>query len=56
MRDYLKNSEIITKDSKEAVFRFGNQQYRLICKDDLNHPNLMHIIAFDFDFSAYNHD
>lgn len=47
--------DIITKDSKLAIFRFGNQGYRLICKDDIMQSNLMHVIAFDCDFSAYNH-
>ena len=49
------NINIITKDSKLTVFRFGNQKYRLLCKDDVNHSNLLYIIALDLDFSAYNH-
>lgn len=49
-------SAIVSKDSKVVVFQFGkHNNYRLICKDDLNHSNLMHIIGFDFDFSAYDH-
>lgn len=47
--------EIIAKDSSLSVFRFGQNNYRLLCKTDIIHPNLLHIIAFDFDFSAYNH-
>lgn len=49
------NSNIVSKDSKVVVFRFCKQQYRIICKDDINHPNLMHIIGFDFHFNAYDH-
>ena len=48
-------TRIVTRDSKIVVFRFCNQKYRLLCKDDITHPNLMYVIAFDFDFSAYNH-
>lgn len=47
--------EIISKDSDLTVFRFRQNDYRILCKADLNHANLMHIIAFDFDFSAYDH-
>lgn len=47
--------EIISKDSDLTVFRFQQNEYRILCKADLNHANLMHIIAFDFDFSAYDH-
>lgn len=48
-------SGIVSKDSKLTIFRFYKNKYRLICKDDINHPNIMHILAFDFDFSAYSH-
>lgn len=48
-------SAIVSKDSNVVVFQFGNHNYRLICKDDINHSNLMHIIGFDFDFTAYDH-
>ena len=37
------------------VSRFYQNNYRLLCKSDLNHGNLLHIIAFDFDYSAYSH-
>lgn len=55
MKQICIDTGIVSKDSKVAVFRFNNQNYRMICKDDIMHPNLMHIIAFDFDFSAYDH-
>lgn len=47
--------EIISKESILSVFRFGENKYRILCKTDLSHPNLLHIIAFDFNYSAYNH-
>jgi hypothetical protein len=55
MQQICDGTGIITKDSKIVVFRFNNQKYRLICKDDIMHPNLMHVIAFDFNYSAYDH-
>ena len=55
MQDICKGIDIISNDSKLIVFRFYNHNYRLICKDDIIHPNLMYVIAFDFDYSAYNH-
>lgn len=55
MQQICDGTGIVTKDSKVVVFRFHNQKYRMICKDDIMHPNLMHVIAFDFGFSAYNH-
>ncbi len=55
MQNICKGTGIVTNDSKVTVYRFCNQNYRLICKDDINHSNLQHVIAFDFDFSAYNH-
>lgn len=42
----------ITKDSKVAIFRFSSQDYRMICQMD---DNVFHVLAFDFDFSAYDH-
>lgn len=48
-------SGIVSNDSKLTIFRFYQNNYRLICKDDINHPNIMHVLAFDFDFSAYSH-
>lgn len=48
-------TEIVGRDSYLSVFRFGQNKYRLLCKPDMNHPNLLHVIAFDFDYSAYDH-
>lgn len=55
MQSICDNTNIVSKDSTVCVFQFYNHLYRLICKEDINHSNLMHIIAFDLDFSAYNH-
>ena len=49
------NVDVVSRDSKLTVFRFGSQKYRLLCKDDVIHSNLMYVIALDLDFSAYNH-
>ena len=43
----------ITKDSKVAIFRFSSsQKYRIVCHMV---DNVFHVLAFDFDHSAYNH-
>ena len=55
VQDVLSNIPIIQKDSKLAVFRFGQSDCRLICKPDIKHTNLMHIVAFDFNYKAYDH-
>jgi hypothetical protein len=51
----LAGTQVISKDSVLSVFRFCQNDYRLICKTDINHSNLLHVIGFDFDFSAYSH-
>lgn len=55
MQSICDGTNIVSKDSTVCVFQFYNHQYRLICKEDINHSNLMHIIAFDLKFSAYDH-
>ena len=47
--------EIISKDSSLSVFRFSQNDYRLLCKTDLDHSNLLYVVGFDFDYSAYDH-
>lgn len=56
-QNILDGIPVISKDSKLTVLRFkaGDKNYRIICKSDLSSQNIMHIIGFDFDFSAYNH-
>ena len=46
---------IIDKESKMDVIRFGSQDYRMICKSDPVHGNILHVIAFDLNFTAYDH-
>lgn len=55
IQEICKGVDIISGDSKLVVFRFCHKDYRLICKNDIMHANLMHVIAFDFDYSAYDH-
>lgn len=55
MQGICDGTEIISKDSQLTVFRFWQNKYRMLCKTDMNHGNLVHIIAFDFDYSAYDH-
>ena len=55
IQEICKGVDIISGDSKLVVFQFCNHGYRLICKNDIMHANLMHVIAFDFNFSAYDH-
>jgi len=51
----LKGIDILSKDSVLSVFRFCQNDYRMICKTDITYPDLVYILAFDFDYSAYNH-
>ena len=42
----------LAPDAKLTVFRFCQQKCRLICSSD---DNIFYILAFDFNFSAYDH-
>lgn len=55
MQSICDSVEVISKDSSLSVFRFNQNNYRLLCKTDINHPNLLYVIAFDFNYSAYDH-
>ena len=55
MQEILGKIPNITSDSKFMVFRFCNGCYRMICKPDETYQNILHIIGFDFDYSAYTH-
>ncbi|MCI5892104.1 MAG: hypothetical protein MRZ66_01690 [Clostridiales bacterium] len=44
----------LSKDSKVYVFRFNNNKMRMISAKRDKCP-IIHIIGFDFDFSAYDH-
>ena len=44
-----------SKDQKVYVFRLNSQNWRMIgIKSEIN-TDVLHIIGFDFDFTAYNH-
>ena len=53
----LNKVEIVSKDSKLLIFRFNKGNYRIIVKSGIldKHENILHIIGFDFDYSAYDH-
>ena len=55
VKSILKNTGIVSKDSKLMVSRFCNEKYRMICKQDNKHQNIFYIICFEFDYSAYKH-
>lgn len=42
-------------DTKIDVFRFGNGKYRLIGFFEKEQDNVLKILGFDFDYSAYEH-
>lgn len=43
------------KDSKLIIFRINNQNWRLIGYKSDNFKGVLHIIGFDFYYSAYKH-
>lgn len=55
MQEICNGIEVISKDSSLSVFRFCQNNYRLLCKTDITHSNLLYVIAIDFDYSAYDH-
>ena len=50
--NFSPNGYFFASDEKVAVFRFGNQKYRMI---GIMKEDTLHIIGYDFDYSAYNH-
>lgn len=54
-KSVLSNVEIVSPDSQLAVFRFSNNDYRIIGKQGIKEDNVIYIIGFDFNFSAYDH-
>lgn len=48
------DSLIVSKDEKFISARFNGQDYRIIAVKQDKCP-IMHVIGFDFDFSAYDH-
>ena len=55
LKQTLSNVPIIEKNSTLSVFRFGSNDYRLICKSDACHSNILYILAIDLNFNAYAH-
>ena len=45
----------LKKDMKVFVFRFASDRARIIGYKSEANPNILFIIGYDFDFSAYNH-
>lgn len=54
-QEILLNTGIVSRDSKLIVIRFNSGRYRIIGKMDASAQNVIHVILFDFDFSAYDH-
>lgn len=51
----LDNVEIVSKDSSLSVIRFNQNNYRMICKTGIMDNNVLYVIGFDFNYSAYDH-
>lgn len=51
----LQNNQDACDTQKLIIFRFGKQKYRMICVKAKEISGLLYVIAFDFDYSAYNH-
>lgn len=49
------NNMITTNDMKVIVFRVFSQKWRIIGIKSPFSKGVLHIIGFDFDYSAYNH-
>lgn len=46
------NVPILSEDSKLDIIRFCEQKYRIIGKQK---DNILYVIAYDLDYSAYSH-
>jgi hypothetical protein len=52
---FSSNDYEISKEQNIYVFRLNSQNWRMLgIKSEIN-KDVLHIIGFDFDFSAYNH-
>lgn len=49
------NQYNLTPDTKIYVLRFARGKYRLLGVKSSENKDVLHIIGFDFDHSAYNH-
>lgn len=53
--NFTPNELELKKDEKIHVFRFCHDQCRIIGYKSRENTNILFIIGYDFDFSAYNH-
>lgn len=51
----IKQDLELSNDSKVIVFRFNKQDCRLITAKSPKCKNLLYVLAYDWNFSAYNH-
>ena len=55
LQNHMKECPIISEDSKIFILRFNQQKARILCKQDLQHSFILHVLALDLHFTAYNH-
>lgn len=59
MKESIANSlpkeKNISDDTKLIVFRFGNNNYRMVGYKSNRCKAAMHVLGFDFDYSLYDH-
>lgn len=53
--DSIKKELNLSDDSKIIVFRFNNQNCRLLGVRSYECSSILYIIGYDWDYSAYNH-
>lgn len=53
--DNIKDDLNLSEDSKIIVFRFHNQDYRLLGVRSQECSSILYIIGYDWDYSAYDH-
>lgn len=53
--NFKSNGLEMSDDDKFISIRFNSSNYRLICIKSIHYKNVLHIIGFDFNHSAYKH-
>ena len=53
--NFSPNGLELSNDTKLIIFRFNKQNWRLIDYKSSNFKSVLHIIGFDFNFTAYKH-
>lgn len=53
--DDIKDKLKLSNDSKIIVFRFNNQEARLLGVRSQECSSILYIIGYDWDYTAYNH-